>query len=431
MSTFKCPGSEELSRAFSLGASDDLQVHLGDCAACRQRWVGFSELVRLGRQLPFTAPEWARQDELRAALLRAAAGAAGRRRVTPRVWLAAAVMLLCLGLGLRGLFGWGRQPQLALRATVHLQGVVHFTHLGPSQDEIVRLSEGSILVEVDPLHPGERFRVVTGDGEVEVRGTVFEVAVAGDHLQRVRVLRGKVEVRQPHGGSMMLLSGDHWQAAAPSARAAAAPEPSPAKVGPGPVSAKVGPGPVSAKVGPGPVPGDTASRVTRHSAHSSHLVLPRPVGSPLKAAGRVLPGPAEEAFDEGWTALRAGRYVIAAAAFQRSTAVGSGQPIDEDAWFWRGVALARGGRNGDAVRTLRDFLSRYPHSTRAGEGSSILGWLLVDSAQRSSAPFIDIGALDEAERRFQSAQSDRDAEVKKSARSGMEAVAARRGQPAR
>ncbi len=72
--------------------------------------------------------------------------------------------------------------------------------------------DGTVTVEVDRLQPGERFRIVTGDAEVEVRGTAFDVTAAGDRLRSVRVMHGSVEVR-PAGGSVRILSpGQAWEA---------------------------------------------------------------------------------------------------------------------------------------------------------------------------------------------------------------------------
>jgi TolA-binding protein len=131
-----------------------------------------------------------------------------------------------------------------------------------------------------------------------------------------------------------------------------------------------------------------------------------------------VPGVAETAFDEAFAALREERYAAAADAFQRAALAGAGQPIEEDAAFFRAVAWARAGRKGDAARDLRDFLGRHSRSVRAGEASAMLGWLLID----------DSGALDEAERRFRAAERDRKTEVAESARAGLFAVAQRRKQ---
>jgi ferric-dicitrate binding protein FerR (iron transport regulator) len=62
-------------------------------------------------------------------------------------------------------------------------------------DEIVRLFGGTLTVRVDPLRSNERFRIVTGDALVEVKGAVFDVTATEDRLTSVRVISGIVEVR--------------------------------------------------------------------------------------------------------------------------------------------------------------------------------------------------------------------------------------------
>jgi TolA-binding protein len=78
-----------------------------------------------------------------------------------------------------------------------------------------------------------------------------------------------------------------------------------------------------------------------------------------------------------------------------------------------GVALARAGRSGPAIRALRSFLSTYPQSARAGEAAARLGWLLVDD-----------GDLTRAERWFRAAADDPVPSVRNSARAGLERVTA-------
>ena len=81
-----------------------------------------------------------------------------------------------------------------------------------SPDEIVTLYEGVIDVEVTPLQAGERFRVVTADTEVEVRGTAFEVTARFGHVIGVSVRHGLVEVRPIGGAIAMVGAGQSWTA---------------------------------------------------------------------------------------------------------------------------------------------------------------------------------------------------------------------------
>jgi TolA-binding protein len=64
---------------------------------------------------------------------------------------------------------------------------------------------------------------------------------------------------------------------------------------------------------------------------------------------------------------------------------------------------------------LHEFVSEHPRSSRAGEASAKLGWLLYEAGQ-----------LDDATPAFESAAGDRVPQVKKSARDGLESIERRR-----
>ena len=105
------------------------------------------------------------------------------------------------------------------RATIRAIGPARFSRAQFQPDEIVRLDDGEIELDIAPLHAHERFRVVTDDGEVEVRGTRFKVSVIDHHLASVHVWKGLVEVRSSGGAQAMLAPGDDWvREASPAAR---------------------------------------------------------------------------------------------------------------------------------------------------------------------------------------------------------------------
>jgi TolA-binding protein len=123
---------------------------------------------------------------------------------------------------------------------------------------------------------------------------------------------------------------------------------------------------------------------------------------------------AERAFDEGWSALQRGEFGPAAEAFARIESAAGSESIVEDARFWRAVALGRSGQSQAEAYALRRFLSLHSGSSRAGEASAILGWLLVKQGQ-----------FDEAKQRFQAAARDSRDEVRQSARAGLANIAAK------
>ena len=107
------------------------------------------------------------------------------------------------------------------RATIRAIGPARFSRAQFQPDEIVRLDDGEIELEIAPLHAHERFRVVTDDGEVEVRGTRFKVSVIDHHLAAVHVWKGQVEVRSSGGAQAILAPGDDWVRAGLARRHAA------------------------------------------------------------------------------------------------------------------------------------------------------------------------------------------------------------------
>ncbi|HEX2689504.1 MAG TPA: FecR domain-containing protein [Kofleriaceae bacterium] len=308
----------------------------------------------------------------------------------------------------------------------------------PGPDEVVQLADGVIDVEVEPLHPGERFRVIVGGAEIEVRGTVFTVTAREDHLVGVTVTRGRVEVRPPRGALAVLGAGQSWPAA-PEAMASAmaeaavtgapvvAPSPSPASSvvslpasGTGPSSAP--PPRAAALVPPSPKhPPATPPRRAAMLASPHAGERGRPTGSepssappPAKSPADTVRPPEELLYDQAWEALRANNFAKAASGFARVLLLAPDSPLVEDASFWHAVALARGKRSAEARSACRDFLDAYARSSRAGEANAMLGWILIDAR-----------LYDEAARRFREAAGDPSAAVRGSAQAGLDALATR------
>jgi TolA-binding protein len=309
--------------------------------------------------------------------------------------VAAAGLALFVGARLWRERSQGTPATPSFRAAVQPLGTASFVHERAAEEEWVRLTEGEVRVQVQPLHKGERFRVISSDGEVEVRGTVFNTKVLHDHLYSVTVVEGHVDVRR-HGGSLLRLGpGERWEAETPSL---APPPAGRASVAP--------PGPSRPPHLESP-PKAVGERTLHRSTLAKATLPPAPI-------------PAERAFAEGWGSLRRGQFEVAASAFDRAVATGAGEPILEDARFWRAVALARADRRKAAIAALRDFIARHPTSPRFTEASSILGWQLVKE-----------GMTKEAEQRFQAAAQASQPAVRESARAGLGAIAAQRASKVR
>jgi TolA-binding protein len=187
------------------------------------------DLEELARGLPSHEPNAVRRDAMRAALLEEARAAPPLARRPSRALVGAGVVA-ALAAGL--LLWWSARPPGepgagALRAAIQSSSGADFEHTRVERsagtrtaptDEVVRLRQGRVALNVEHLSRRERFRVVTGDAEVEVRGTTFHVIVDADKLVEVAVTSGVVDVRPRGGEPIALEAGHRWRADDPVAR---------------------------------------------------------------------------------------------------------------------------------------------------------------------------------------------------------------------
>ncbi|MFN0246736.1 MAG: FecR domain-containing protein [Kofleriaceae bacterium] len=471
-----CPSEDDLARAITLedalavnelaangrataarasdhvSASDAaLLAHVESCPSCTQVCDATKHALELARRVRVVLPDRERREEMRTAILatldardahdsagdasdtddpasntREAFDAGGARtRSTRRRWfLAGGVLAAAAGVAL----------VLATRdATTHAHGTIT-AHAGArytstrAPDEVVTLHDGTIDVDVAPLHAGERFRVITADTEIEVRGTAFRVVAELGHVIRVEVAHGRVDVRPHDGGVVSLGAGQSWksavQTATPSARTglqALVPTvesneptfvpPNEPKLATG---ARAKSPSSAARDADRPPKQDHDARTAVDDERAAKGDADVPAKPDLTASRPASAPPTRPldalAYDEGWAAMRGGDFEHAASAFARVTILEPDGALSEDASYWYAVALARAKR-GEAIAAFRDLLSRYPHSTHAGEANAMLGWLLVEAKQPA-----------EAERRFRAAIDDPKPSVRDSARSGLAAL---------
>jgi hypothetical protein len=379
----RCPPAWKLTRAVSSEPRDpEIEKHLAACAACAAELGTLRELAAEARDLP--APP-GMSNESRAAIsarLLAAPPEPPRRETASArgailLTAGAATVILAIAVVVVPVVRRGASPEeqastappptpvsasvpRTSRASIRAIGDARFFRAQPPPDEIVRLDDGRIELDVIPLAAGERFRVVTDHGEVEVRGTSFEVLASNGSLRSVSVSRGRVEVRA--GGLSVLDAGDRWEQAPPP-----------------------GPAPVAAEAPP-----------------ARHVPVPKPRANQRASA-------AESAlFDRAWSSLRAGNAGDAAATFADLERRARGRAIEEDALYWRAVSVARTKDSASAGLLFREFLRRFPASSRRGEAAVALGWILLDGENVS-----------EARHAFEQALADPAASVRDSAAEGV------------
>jgi hypothetical protein len=196
--------------------------------------------------------------------------------------------------------------------------------------ERVELDDGAIRVHVRHQASGERFLVLLPDGELEVRGTTFDVRVEQGATTLVRVDEGVVELRIRGRGLTRLAADEAWNApTAPPASSAQVPLRPSIRVG---------------------------------------------AGAPPPAAASTTPRPDDYGSDYGaaLALLRDGANDRAASAFHALALAGAGAPQAEDASFLEAVALTRAGRADAAALVAEHYLASFPDSFHHKEAAILV-----------------------------------------------------------
>ncbi|HEY3815795.1 MAG TPA: FecR domain-containing protein [Polyangiaceae bacterium] len=340
----------DLFRAGRLGPKDavSFERHLRTCAACQAQRDADEWLQQFARRLTDDEPPELGLRRVRGRVLRDAATgvrASGRGSWWPRLAL--------LGLLLAGVVGtWAvvtrSRPARGVATTAPLvappsanlpdpfaASVVAESGSRWEQErmqgvERVTLEEGSLHLHVRPQTVGERFLVVLPDGELEVRGTTFDVRVEHDATVRVKVEEGVVELRIRNLESRRLGAGDGW------------------------------------------TPVSSAPSSTKEAA------IPTPMRSPPRPApsrdapGRPLQAASPEVYLRAMALLRAGRNEEAASAFHSFAQSQPTASQAEDASFLEAVALARAGRGDAAGLAAQRHLESFPGSFHRRQASLLV-----------------------------------------------------------
>lgn len=345
----KCPSAVRLEEAYW---NDEITVleHAASCDVCGSELAEIASLDALVDTLLPPPASANRVVEIRAALV--TPPTTSPRKTDRRPYAAIAIAAAVAGLALSM---WPRTPEVQHRGRVDAHEGARFWTSSTQPDEIVRLADGTITVTVDHLRAGERFRVVTADAEVEVRGTAFDVVARDDRLLSVRVASGRVEVRRA-GRTVVLSAGDRFEAPKPPPVSRPKPALEPA---------------------PEPPPPQPPQPPKRRAARRTPT-KPTPAPAPPVATDRVV-------YESAWTALRAQDFSGASKAFERCLVETDDDALREDASYWLGVALARAGRLSDAREVMARFIDQYPDSTHAPDAAAALGWLYYDVGEPDRA----------------------------------------------
>jgi hypothetical protein len=297
--------------------------HREVCEACRRRFAEDERLAALGRALDAPEPDALRTRRLRASILREAAVAAS----PARRWIAPAAFAAALGLGatlyvarhevparapLAGPVSGDADAGERFAATVTAMPGARWSRRRDGDVERTMLEEGTIALVVQKRHAGERFLVELPDGEVEVRGTTFELTVRARMTTSIHVEEGVVVFRRPHAPDVVLGEMETWRAE------------------------------------------DTASPTVASSKRLATAAPERAATSEYAAAV---------------AAYHAQRYADAAQLFSAFVAAHPQAAEAEDAAFLEASALAHGGNTDAASAAAQRFLGRYPGSFHARDAA--------------------------------------------------------------
>ncbi len=349
MTTPRCDRTweAEAHREGRLGPRDaeSFERHCRTCASCAEGLARDDGLRALGRALPAVEPGQLALKRLRARVLRdVVAGVPSRSTLSGRRVAFASAM----GIALATLAGFvavrasSRTPvsapmsPTAAESSRPLAGSVApaagavWTQTREGGTEHVALEAGTLRVHVRAQGPGERFVVRLPDGELEVRGTTFEVTVLDGGTRHVGVDDGTVVLRLRGEPDRSLGPGASWGAPQSSL---ASPHEAPA---------------VSAASAPAAAP------PRRSSAEGQDVKDEAPT---YVAAMR---------------SFREGRYDSAAVAFHAYALARPRASEAEDASFLEALSLARAGRAEAAGLAAERHLESFPRSFRREEASILV-----------------------------------------------------------
>jgi TolA-binding protein len=347
----------------SLAASEatSLERHAKLCRECRDRIRLDLHLRGLAPHLPARVPEELPLRRLRARILSDAREVAVRSSSRlGRRWLLGAFALGAV-LVVAFFARHGGSPDGApFAGRVTPAPATQWSQARDAKLETVTLTQGELWIVVRKQAQGERFLVEVPDGELEVRGTTFDVRVGAGATRHVHVVEGVVAVELHGHAALELAAGQAWDLEAPDAEAVPKPA-SPAT----------------------PPPSVSVAR------------LPPPT-VPLRAVVSPRPNTESADYEAVMKLYRGGRHEEAAAAFRQFAMRHRDSELKEDATFLEALSLTKAGHVDLGAVAAWRHLAEFPSSFHKKEASILVARAARDrgdceEARRSLAPWLAAG----------------------------------------
>jgi TolA-binding protein len=316
--------------------------HVRSCTTCRQEMASLEELRVLTRQLPPPQQGELETRRLRARLLRDAMSSPRPRARAPAWGVLAVAAIASAAAATLHLRHGATKADKAFEGVVSPAPAARWTQTREGHVERVTVADGDVELRVRKQAAEDRFIVNVPDGEVEVRGTTFELSVHDGRTTRVHVDEGVVSVRI-HGESV-LSAGETWY---PPAREATQSDAAPAPA-------------------PTPAPPVTTPRA---------LPVPRSGARPEPASSTDAPKASAEQemaeYERAIDSYRLGRFDRAAELLHAFVALHPSSPLLDDASFIEASSVARAGDSERAARLADAHIRRFPGSFH-GKDAAIL-----------------------------------------------------------
>jgi ferric-dicitrate binding protein FerR (iron transport regulator) len=350
-------------------ARASFERHASTCEVCGAELERLARIRDAVRRLPEYPSQVIDRRRSRIALLQRANEHMMRGR-SPRVgvWIGMAIAACALVLAIVGA-RWGAIRHLAvtpIRAPAfEIVDVGHAnwattTSAGTVQ---IALSDGTTAIHVEHLARDQRFLVQLPDGDLEVRGTRFQVSVTERRTMHLEVSEGVVALRLVGQAEVVLVAGEQWTMPASPVAADTA------------LARSLGLPATSAQaVGSPPAALPPSPPIALASASRATAVAPSPLPAADTAAVPAESVPARgDSYAACVSAFESGDYASADLLFADFMRDNPSDARSEDAAFLRAVSHARMGDAAGAVRLAHEYLQRYPQGLRHREAERLAG----------------------------------------------------------